>query len=232
MSIVKVSPGFVIRGINSRDILTKYANGGYKDVRLKIQDHPKNETVRVAPINIVPINGSKPQDSLYVYRDRFDQLRINVFSNQEEFENSADSTEREKECHYCLDKFKHDPLRIPVSKIIYTIHNIKTAVYFGLGVYCDEHCAFSSLIESQALDHKFRDIGLKMSEIYLREIFKMRCPNKVLTRANDKRLLKRFGGSLEYGEWRTNTYRHEKDTYIRPSVGLIPIKGVYQKVTF
>lgn len=72
---------------------------------------------------------------------------------------------------------------------------------------------------------RFRDISYQNTETYIRELFEQMHPDKKL-KSIDRRLLKRFGGTLDYNEWKSGKYE-----YVRLSnVYVTPVKIPYEQV--
>lgn len=232
MNGFKVTSGFTIRGIDPRAILDRYTSGFYSNRHLKTKDETRVETLKIAPINIIPLNDSTVDDDLYVYKDRHDKIRINVFTNQNEYKHYISDTPIDsRECLNCRNSFNHEPIRIPISRKLVNVGGTVVLIYYGHGYYCDCRCALSALVRERSQSYRYRNSAMTNSEMYLREIYRyITGSDKKLVRANDVMLLKKFGGSLDYPDWKGNTYIESKDNYIKPKIISVPMKGVYNKI--
>lgn len=225
MSFITQIPSFVLRGIDPKVVLTRYLSGEFSGLSFQPGNLSKIPT-KVTTVNILPLQTSTIHDALYVYRDRSEKIRHRVFSGQKAYESYMKGEKTEIECENCGRMYNSlDISGIPVKRSEIVVDAYLIPLLYTEGSYCKTKCAYTGWHEYQRVSYTFRDSALKNAEIWLREMYAKECPGKVLEITNDRRLLKRFGGSLDYDEWDT-------DKYVKiPGINIIPTKGIYAKQT-
>lgn len=251
-SVVNIVPSFLLRGINPNKVLDDYVKGFFSNIHF---ENVQDVTVKTAPLTIVSVNSNSPEDPVFVIREKNSFNRVFVFANQEEFKMYQNNVEKDMDvkisrvCDYCLRKFDHQHMVIPLIREIRYIRKggdpsgdpigdsrgpggskngntvVKFPVIIGDGKYCDYRCTFAALKCYNSVNFRYRDLLYNNSEMLLRELFEEKYPNQVLTPAPNRSLLKSFGGSLDYDEWSDHNFTY--DRMINPLI--LPAKIPHEK---
>jgi len=223
MSWATIIPSFLLRTIDPRDIISRYVKGDFSKLIWNPSGISKIPT-NTSTISILSIQSSNINDGVYAYRDRSDTIRYRVFSNQVNFECYLKGEDRELECENCGKMYKSSNQKgIPIQKTFFIENGCTFPVAYCEGSYCSTRCAYTGWVDEKRVSSKNFSSAIKNAEIILREIYAQECPGKILKTTNDRRLLKKFGGSLEYDEWIGDS------EYSPCNIHLIPVKGMYAK---
>jgi hypothetical protein len=228
--VLSINPSFLLKGVDPHKVAEDYFSGKFAGLTW---ERPTTEKkINAGPIVMIPINENNPESAKLVFSEKNSYKRVVVFSNQEQYDkyNKGDITKHK--CDNCRIKFDHNTDCIPLYKEnIYCPDPydknaiIKVTAYWGTGTYCDLICTFSAYKQYNQVPIRFRDVSYNNSELYIREIFLLRHPGETL-RSLDRRLLKKFGGSLDYNEWKRDAHEYTRI----PGLYILPVKVPYEKI--
>lgn len=229
-NIISYVPSFVVRGINPENVLKKYLQKDYSQIRYTFKE---NRTVAGgAPINVVAVHNSTVNDGIYIYRDRGDSNRIIAFTNQKEYETflKTNSFSKDRICEHCGEKVGDEGMGIPTERKLAEFDGGNIYLLYSTGNYCDFMCMYTAFNQKHSLPYQMRDYSLNESYRLIKWYHNTYLPDKPFQQTNDVRLLKRYGGPLEYTEWKKNIYHKMGNVTVSPPLQL-PSKGVYIKST-
>jgi len=213
MSLVKREPSIYLK-VETDKIKEKYLRGEYKNIRLaripKLKGKKENK-------NIVDIYSR--DNSQQVWSTRAEGREIVIATSgcrlydQEEFC---------LECLWCRYPINRDhvPVLIPHKMKEEKVDGQIVEIYYGTDHHCNFNCAMAHIENSNNYN---RD-----NELLLLNLFEFIHPGKKLVSANDYRLLKKNGGSLDYDKWKVENYRYKNSH----KAILLPHKIEYERLKF
>ena len=212
-----------LRGINWNSLLASFTAGEFSNETLS-----NTKVARLKQSVTVIDRGTSAESSSYTYKDR--GVNVLVFTtNNEQFNAKKVEGEGEGEgglaviegqcCQWCRCTIKTKPIGIPVGYLKDSRNN--QHIMQVSGVYCCFECCFSGLKSKGPVD-KYR-----FSEAYLRVIFAVMHPGKVLKDAPDWTLHKVNGGILDDAEFH-NTHHHYSEL---SGFYILPCKQLYRQVS-
>jgi len=180
------------------------------------------------------IYSSNKDDDIYFSTDRNGNKQVVATSNCKNFKVFKEKGEllQNGRCEYCLQDYNTGTIGYPIKyeEKEYLDSNDKINILYAFwieGSFCSFECCLKYIqIYKNNHTNSCEFIYNSGSEELLRLLFKLTYPDKdKLLPAQDKRLLKSNGGSLEYNEWKNNVNPFKKTNRLV----LIPIKEEFIK---
>lgn len=223
-TVIAIFPTFLLRKIDPSKIWDNYLSGKY----INLQVPAKQIGVKPVPVTVSKIYGDKAEDPTYSFRDRHGGIQVLISSNQVYFSMvSKGETVFGGRCLWCRHQFDHEAVLLPLTYQLMTLENRSVLfIAHGEGIYCDFECCLADIHEFRSKSFNSKDINYVNSEQILRYMFSSLYPNKILSPAQDYRLSKENGGSMEYSEYKSTSSRY----YRTANNVMIPLKVQYAKV--
>jgi hypothetical protein len=234
----KVTPTFLLKGIDPNEVLEKYKNGFFN------RPIPKKTPIKIAQnaTILAPVYGLDNNSPVFSIKDRNNNCIIVATSNHENFDvftKNGGSLPVGGRCDHCKEDFNHTVIGYPVayeekSILEYWENNTTRCrvvyVFWVEGCHCSFECALGYLRMFANRPANYRDNSMSECERYLKFLYKLSHPTAgTLRPAQDPRILSTHNkGSLSRQAWSDN--RH---IYVRSDrVLMIPAKVEYVRNNF
>lgn len=218
-----VNPKLFLRGIDGRELFERYLKGDFSKISLTKQGI-KAEVIK---IRFSPIYGKSVLDSIYRFRDSYNQKRIIVTTDHERFAlvGSSEASPNTKYCHWCRQEISGNIVGIPIR-----LESIDSKyIFYTTGVFDTLECAYTRLREINRGSH-YSDPVYMNSEPMLRTLFDLLYPGKKLCALSDWTLLNSNGGPLTSEQYFNDTSTWRELPSVITQVGkreLMEIKTYY-----
>ena len=224
-----IVPTFLLKGIEPKDVLTKYKNGFYN-----IKNLDKDPLITPSAIQ-KPKEEVKSEDLTLVELFRNVPPVYKALSNKDVIVNFQAKNELRKNgtCGLCGNKIDGTGISIPIryshKSVIQTVKGISIYrtyhIFWGIGEYCDFIHAYTFLIQGRTLGFTERDFNYSDSERYLQIYYSLMHPeNEPLHENNHPCILESNGGTVSNSEF--NKYKYKKS----PCLFMFPIPEEYFRV--
>lgn len=206
---------FFLRGVNYETVTLKYYSGVYKSLTPgKIEDVVSVKTV------VKQLGGH----GVFKFLDKGSVNKITVGTNVYLY--NALAFNENAVCFGCRRLIRDtgaDPVGIPMTKDV--INGIK--VYYGDGCYCSPNCISAQLDEEDKKMEIYRDPLYVNSRTLLIEMCYDLLGILEVKSAQDYRLLKCNGGTLDNDQWSSGFYKFTRTVNVRQ----IPTMVLYEQET-
>lgn len=223
----KLVPTFFLKGVSPSEVLEKYKKGLFgQEVVLK----------KITVVNgsiLLPNYGQTNHSAIYSLKDRNNNNVILATSNHKNFEVKKNNFQAPF-CRTCFKENKNkDFMGIILKmeeKLVLIDNEIRVFYVFHSESedYCTFECTLEAIRKGTEIPASYRDITLMECERYLKFLFSLIYPDKILRCTQDPRLLIKNNGSLS--EEDHNNVRHIFKRTER--IVLLPVKTEYLQSNF
>lgn len=227
-NMISIVPTITLLRIDPRAITKAYDEDVYADVTIP---RIKCSISSFDSVGVRPTLSSSPDDPSFCIRDKSGYEIILLTSNIDNYNASAGlsrSTSKAIPCFWCGEDRNPDKIGRPVAcSPQYDSQGDMKLVFYCVDSYCDEECALADIRRCGGGSNK-TNCNTMNSEYLISIMYLLKYPDSdCLEPALDFRLLKRYGGTLTYPEFKNKTYRFSS----LPNIITSNCKPVYQQRT-
>lgn len=222
LKILTINDSFLLRGINTKDIMENYHKGKYKNLKLPDSKIEISESFKKSERQV----GESYDSEFYNFNDKIGTNRLIVTTNHPQFNwYKNDGTPPFTKCLWCRNEIKGKPIGIPVR--LEKDEKQNKIIYYVEDCFCSFECCLTQLRIFNNYKLEYKDPIYKNSEQMLYSMYSQMHPNEETIRIRpDWRLLNINGGPLSEKDYYSNKHKYVDIK----SMVLIPAKRKYIKL--
>lgn len=197
-----VVPNFTLFRVDPEKVVALYNEGRYVDHRIRGMSSTISGIRRV----FNPTFTSDKNEGVFSFRDKSGSETVIATTNAIKHRAERETKQPPKggRCHYCRLEFTHESVGVVLGKTDYHYEGQLRTVMFTDGTFDDFRCALAYIEDLP--DHARRFHPNMLTDTTM--LYSLMHPKgPILQKANDWRLLKENGGSLDQDIWKDEQYR-------------------------